>query len=111
DTPVPCGADFPLVAGMKPAVSQRFRCFLRTIPVARKNIWPSHHQFFVFAQLHFDTADGRSYPSGLDVTRIVYGADRGRLSQAVNLENRDAKHIEVELGFNVQRRRTANQSL
>ena len=76
DAPVPCRIHFALIAGMKPAIAQTFGCFLRTVPVSRKNIRPAHDDLFILAQLHFDAADRGPDAPGLDVARIIHGADR-----------------------------------
>src|ERR1700730_3967336 len=94
DTPVACGVDFSLIAGMKPAVAQRLGGLLRTVPVTRKNIRPAYQNLLDLAELHLDATDCRPHASGLDMAWIVHGADRGGLGQPINLEHRNAQHPE-----------------
>ena len=85
DAPVPCPINLSLVAGVKPAVTQRLGSFLRAIPVAGENIRAAHDDFVVLAQLHFDSTDRRAHAAGLHMPRMIHGADGSCLGETVNL--------------------------
>src|SRR6185503_18476533 len=95
--PVPCRADFSLIAGMEPAVAQNFGSFFGTIPVPGKHVGSVHKNLVVLTQLHFDSRHGAADAARFEAARVVHGADGCGLGEAVHLQDGNAQHHEVKL--------------
>src|SRR5262249_36756962 len=110
DTPVPCRIHLSLITGVKPAVIDGLSGFLRTVPVAGKDVGSTRNNLAIPIHLHFDATDGRTNTPRYNVSWIIHRADRSRLGEPIHLQHRNPEHPEIELCFNVQRRRPTNQS-
>src|ERR1051325_4840973 len=77
DAPVAGFVRLALITGMKPTLSEDFRCLLRPVPVAKKHVGPAHSNLIVVVEPHLDPWDGRSHMSGYRMGGIVHGADAG----------------------------------
>src|SRR5208282_1117485 len=102
---------FALVAGAKPSVAQRLGRLLGPIPVSGENVLPSYHYLIIISEPHLDARNRRAYAPDLNLIGIIHGANRCGLSEAVNLQDADAQHHEVELRLSRQRCRAADQRL
>ena len=108
--PVSAGVYLALISGIKPAVTQCLFSFFRPVPVTRKNVRPANKNFLILRELHVNTGNRRPNPSWLEATGQIHSADRGRLGQAIHLQDRDPDHHEEELSFNVKRSRATDES-
>src|SRR6476646_7389689 len=102
DAPVPCSVHLTLIPAVEPAVPKNSGSLLRTVPVPGKNIRPPHDDFLALAQLHLDSGNCRAHAPGINVIRIIHGADSGRLGESANLQNLDPQHHKVELRFDTE---------
>src|SRR5258706_6933433 len=94
DAPVSIHVHFALIAGVEPSSAQHLRRLLGPVPIARKNIRTTNDNFAVLANFHFDAGNCRADTPGIDVARVVHGANCRGLSQSVYLEHRDSEHQE-----------------
>src|SRR6202042_3599015 len=83
----------PDVAGVKPAVYERFGGFLGMLKIAGGNVFAAHQDFTIFGDLHFDTTDGRADGSLAGMERVIQRHDGSGLGETVALD-----HQEAELG-------------
>ena len=87
------------------------RGFLRTIPVAGKNIRAADENFFVLAGFHFDAGTGLANAAGFGgKARVIHGADAAGFREAINLPDGNAKHRKKVLGFRSKRRGAAHEA-
>src|SRR5271156_78582 len=77
DAPVAVFVGFALIAGVEPAVSQGFGGFGGALPVSGENIGAADQDFTVVGAFHFYAGDCGADETGIDVGRVVGGADGG----------------------------------
>src|SRR5260370_2393825 len=81
DAPVPRSIHLALVTAVKPSIAQNISRLLRTVPVARKNIWPPDDDLIIVVELHLNPRDCRTDAARGHVIGILHRAAAGRLRQ------------------------------
>ena len=99
---------FALIARMEPSIPQHFGTLLWTIPISRKHIGTTNHNFIILTELHLDPGNRRPYSSRHRMARIIHGADPGGFREPIDLQHRNAQHGEIPLSFRRERSRSAD---
>src|SRR5260370_4166995 len=110
DAPIAASVDLALVASVEPSILQHSGRLFRAVPVAQENVWAAHDDFFIFAELHLDSANRRADVTRLDgQARIIQRANAGGFREPVGLQHGNAEHQKKLLRLWSERRRTADQ--